>query len=252
MEQSSVPWVMETLAASATLAHAGSGGRAGDLPPAFVPGEVARCLHTASTSLLAAYVELHGRQLSLMVRRSLAATNWLNHKEPRGPRPMCDLMAERLSRAEAEVVQLVEDTGRGRADERKVRDKGGSTYDAGLALETGNVERNLAKIFREKVKVFGTVQFTQANILAAIIGVGLKSLVECVRLQTLGRAGLQQLQLDCHYLRPTLRRYTGVTAAQVVDSLLDEVVNAGVERSVDPSLLEPPVLDRILSSMDNA
>ena len=40
------------------------------------------------------------------------------------------------------------------------------------------------------------------------------------------------------------------TCVQVVDSLLDEVVNAGVERSVDPSLLEPSVLDRILSAMD--
>ena len=40
---------------------------------------------------------------------------------------------------------------------------GGAGLDANLALETGNVERNLAKIFREKVKVFGTVQFTQVG-----------------------------------------------------------------------------------------
>jgi hypothetical protein len=33
-------------------------------------------------------------------------------QEPRGPRPVCDLLAERLGRAEAEVVQLVEDSGR--------------------------------------------------------------------------------------------------------------------------------------------
>lgn len=39
--------------------------------------------------------------------------------------------------------------------------------------------------------------------------------------------------------------------AQVVESLLDEVVSAGVERSTDPTLLEPAVLDRILNSMDN-
>lgn len=61
--------------------------------------------------------------------------------------------------------------------------------------------------------------------MAAIIGVGLKSLVECIRLQTLGRAGLQQLQLDMHYIRPQLRRYTGTgtSSARVVDTLLDEV-----------------------------
>ncbi len=42
--------------------------------------------------------------------------------------------------------------------------------------------------------------------MAGISRVGLKSLVESVRLQTLSRAGLQQLQLDVHYLRPLLRR----------------------------------------------
>lgn len=30
-------------------------------------------------------------------------------------------------------------------------------------LQTGAVERNLAKIFREKVKVFAPVQFTQVR-----------------------------------------------------------------------------------------
>ena len=121
----------------------------------------------------------------------MASTNWLNHREPRGPRPVCDLQLERLGKAEAEVVQLVEDSGRGRAggtgadqaiidhcfilspaaDERKGRSGATGGLDANLALETGNVERNLAKIFREKVKVFGTVQFTQVigNLLCALL-----------------------------------------------------------------------------------
>ena len=41
---------------------------------------------------------------------------------------------------------------------------------------------------------------------AGMVRSGLKSLCEGVRLQTLGRAGLQQLQVDVHYLRPQLRR----------------------------------------------
>lgn len=44
------------------------------------------------------------------------------------------------------------------------------------------------------------------GLVAGISRVGLKSLVESVRLQTLSRAGLQQLQLDAHYLRPLLHR----------------------------------------------
>ena len=35
----------------------------------------------------------------------------MQHKEPRGPRAVCDLLLEKLSAAEAEVTQLVQDTG---------------------------------------------------------------------------------------------------------------------------------------------
>ncbi len=70
-----------------------------------------RRLGTAAQALLAAYVDAHGRRLTLAVRRSIDATNWLHQKEPRGPRPICDLLLERISDAEAEVRQLVEQGG---------------------------------------------------------------------------------------------------------------------------------------------
>ena len=41
---------------------------------------------------------------------------------------------------------------------------------------------------------------------AGITTVGVKGLVECIRLQTLNRQALQQIQVDVHYLRPQLRR----------------------------------------------
>lgn len=42
--------------------------------------QVARRLSAASSALVGAFVEGHGRKLSLMVRRSVAATSWLHHK----------------------------------------------------------------------------------------------------------------------------------------------------------------------------
>lgn len=265
METTEVPNIMDIIATSFTGGGGGAGG--GDEPPAFVAGEVARRLGTAAAALLSAYVELHGRQLSLMVRRSVAATNWLVHNEARAPRPLCDLMIDRLGKAEAEVRELVEGGGAtassggsssskaGRPsargpDHQRGASHASSDWDPSLALESGNVERNMAKLFRGKVKIFGNVRFTQPHLLAAVAGAGLKSWVECIRLQTLGRAGLQQLQLDIHYLRPLLRKYVGPpggSSSNLVDLLLDEVVSAGVERSTDPSLLEAGVLDRILT-----
>jgi hypothetical protein len=42
--------------------------------------------------------------------------------------------------------------------------------------------------------------------------------------------------------------WCGRPQPQVVDSLLDEVVTAGVDRALDPTLLEPGVLGRILQA----
>ena len=53
------------------------GGSGGDQPPAFVAGEVARRLGTAAQTLLGGYVESHGRQMTIAVRRSVDSTNWL-------------------------------------------------------------------------------------------------------------------------------------------------------------------------------
>ena len=38
--------------------------------------------------------------------------------------------------------------------------------------------------------------FFKVSVLTAIIKLGLKTLLECVRLQTFGRYGLQQMQVD--------------------------------------------------------
>lgn len=56
-------------------------------------------------------MEAHGRRLAFAVRRSIDGTNWATYREPRAPRPVCDLLLERLTDAEAEVVQLVDDGG---------------------------------------------------------------------------------------------------------------------------------------------
>jgi hypothetical protein len=60
-----------------------------------------------------------------------------------------------------------------------------------VLLESGAVERGVAKLFRGKVTPFGSsgLRFTQSAALSAIVIMGLKSLVEHVRLLTLGKEG---------------------------------------------------------------
>ena len=65
-------------------------------------------------------------------------------------------------------------------------------------------------------------------------------------METLGRAGLQQLQLDVLYLRPLVTGFVRGKESESIAALLEEVVAAAVERSLDPTLLEPAVVDKIL------
>ncbi len=38
------------------------------------------------------YVELYGRKLTTAARVSVEGVDWLHHKEPRAPRPVCDVV----------------------------------------------------------------------------------------------------------------------------------------------------------------
>merc|ERR1712080_704252 len=89
-----------------------------------------------------------------------------------------------------------------------------STLDSSLAS-------NIQKLFSEKVDYFAPVEQSKVSVLTAIIKLGLKTLLECVRLQTFGRYGLQQMQVDCHYLQLYLWRFVADEA--VVQQLLEEV-----------------------------
>ena len=65
------------------------------------------------------------------------------------------------------------------------------------------------------------------------------------RLKTFARYGLQQIQVDCHYLHLYLWRF--VEDEAVVTHLLDEIMSSALLRSLDqpPVLMEPSVVEVI-------
>ena len=85
---------------------------------------------------------------------------------------------------------------------------------------------NIQKLFYERIEVFATVEFFKLSIVTGIIKIVLKvehtqthkqtntklfphqqALLECVRLRTFGKYGLQQMQVDSHYLQIYLWRF---------------------------------------------
>jgi hypothetical protein len=83
------------------------------------------------------------------------------------------------------------------------------------------LERDVAKLFTERVEIFTKLEFNQASVVSTVVKMTLKSFQECVRLQTFNRSGYQQIQLDMHYLRDPLHNL--LDNETVVDFLLDEV-----------------------------
>uniref|UniRef100_A0A095C7F5 Vacuolar protein sorting-associated protein 51 homolog n=1 Tax=Schistosoma haematobium TaxID=6185 RepID=A0A095C7F5_SCHHA len=60
---------------------------------------------------------------------------------------------------------------------------------------------HLRRLFTQRVDIFTAVDANRESLLLGVIKIGLKTLIECARLQTFGRYGLQQIQVDCRYLQ---------------------------------------------------
>ena len=296
LETTTVPALAEDLALHFPGAAAGA-----DAPPPFLPGDAARRLGAAAQLLLAAFAAAHARALTLAVERGAAAFDWRDAPEPAAPRPYCDLLLGRLARAEAEVASLLDGDRAGgggggaaaaatpgglppqhrRGASASDRDGGGGGGGPAWAAAAGSaVERGVANLFRARARLGGPLRLARAPLLAAAAAAALKALVECVRLQTLGRGGLRQLQVDLAYLRPRLLHAVapggatgggaiaagggGVTggggsaggggggggsaaAAETLAALCDDALAAGVERALEPgALLGAAAVERIL------
>lgn len=79
-----------------------------------------------------------------------------------------------------------------------------SNYTSSSQLDNSLVQR----LFSERVDIFNTaIDFSKVSILSGVIKISLKTLLECVRLKTFSKYGLQQIQVDAHYLQMNLWRF---------------------------------------------
>ncbi|KAK5970729.1 hypothetical protein GCK32_005661, partial [Trichostrongylus colubriformis] len=86
-------------------------------------------------------------------------------------------------------------------------------------------------------------QFNRASIIEAIVKVLLKSFIESIRLQTYGKFGVEQIQVDCYYLQ---RGVSPLVADEVVvNSVVDQALSSALKRCVAPELVHPNRLRQI-------
>jgi len=213
--------------------------------------QVNQHLQAASQKLLDSNVQLQAADVSLMLRKSVEARDWLNTVEPRNVRAVMKRVVEDITIIDGQVGELYEE------GQRKARSSDSSrrTFTAsrsrsawssyGPSQLDSSLASNIQKLFSEKIDYFAPVQPSKVSVLTGIIKIALKTLLECVRLKTFSRFGLQQMQVDCHYLQLYLWRF--VEDEAVVHHLLDEVMSSVLHRCLDqpPQLMEHSVVEVI-------
>ncbi|KAM8939112.1 vacuolar protein sorting-associated protein 51 homolog [Pelodytes ibericus] len=209
---------------------------------------------SSAQTLLNQYVKTQGLVVSQMLRKSVETRDWVATIEPRNVRAVMKRVVEDITGVDVQVGLLYEEGVRKAhsSDSSKrtfsvysssrLQGRYAQSYTPSAPLDT-NLLSNIQKLFSERIDIFSTVQFNKVSILTGIIKISLKTFLECVRLRTFGRFGLQQIQVDCHYLQLYLWRF--VSDENLVHCLLDEVVGSAAHRCLDPSPMEQSVIEVI-------
>ncbi|KAK0076325.1 hypothetical protein PV325_005574 [Microctonus aethiopoides] len=208
----------------------------------------------AGQDLLNHYVRLQGLSVSQMLRKSVETRDWLHTIEPRTVRAVMKRVVEDITAIDSQVSALYDDTD-GQVD--RSSDSSRKTHSVSVSRHRyrsnwssytpshldSSLVSNIHKLFSERIEIFAPVAFNKASILTGIIKISLKTFLECVRLRIFSKYGLQQIQVDTHYLQLYLWRF--VNDENLVHFLLDEILGSAVHRCLEPVLMEPSVVDII-------
>ncbi|XP_008545669.1 vacuolar protein sorting-associated protein 51 homolog [Microplitis demolitor] len=208
----------------------------------------------AGQDLLNHYVRLQGLAVSQMLRKSVETRDWLHTIEPRTVRAVMKRVVEDITAIDSQVSVLYDDND-GQVD--RSSDSSRKTHSISVSRHQyrsnwssytpsqldSSLVSNIHKLFSERIEIFAPVLFNKASILTGIIKISLKTFLECVRLRTFSKYGLQQIQVDTHYLQLYLWRF--VADENLVHFLLDEILGSAVHRCLEPVLMEPSVVDII-------
>ncbi|XP_053675451.1 vacuolar protein sorting-associated protein 51 homolog [Anopheles nili] len=212
--------------------------------------------------LLDSYVRVQGLHLSQMLRKSVETRDWLNCLEPRSVRAVMKRVVEEISSIELVLGELYDSSAITHGGSRTTASSDSSrkthfsmaaskqsqfrstwsTYTPQSQLDSSFVS-NIQRLFSEKIEIFAPVEFSKVSIITGVIKICLKTLLECVRLRTFSRYGLQQIQVDAHYLQMNLWRF--VSDENLIHVLLDEILGSAVLRCLEPILMEPNAVEII-------
>lgn len=209
--------------------------------------ELASDMHSAAQHLVNYYVRVEGLSISQMLKKSVETRDWLHSLEPRTVRAVMKRVVEEITSVDSQLGELFEEglrTDRSSDSSRRTQmSRHIRAWSTGGTATNTQTFSAINRLFSERIDIFSPVQFSRVSITTGIIKISLKTLLECVRLRTFNRYGLQQVQVDIHYLQLYLWRF--VSDENLVHLLLDEILSSSVHRCLNPVLMEPSVVEII-------
>merc|ERR1712056_28042 len=101
------------------------------------------------------------------------------------------------------------------------------------------------RLWARGLQVFAPIPFNRNGAIVGILRIAFKALYEYVREETFAKFGLQQIQVDCTFFAEVVRDFVDPEDANLLDSLLDEVVTSATQRCVEPVLMEAVIVETI-------
>lgn len=180
--------------------------------------EISSEVYDAAKILLDTYVRVQGMTISQMFRKSVETRDWVNCLEPRAVRAVMKRVVDDLTAIEITLEQLLDSelqpgTSKSCSDSSKKNPQSfvpkqpfrSSLYAASQQDSSANL---MYRLFSERVEIFNDLlDFSKVSVLSNIIKKSLKTLLECIRLRSFSKFGLQQVQVDTHYLQLNLWRF---------------------------------------------
>lgn len=158
-----------------------------------------------------------GQSLSQILMESFELDDWLTENKPRHVRPV--------------VIKIIEDLNVISERLSEFCEEGPHIELSGQhSLYSPPLNNNIKRLFSEKIEIFDRVPFTRRTILFGIVKIVLRTMVECVRLSTFNRNGINQLQIDAKYLQHELSKF--VSDENVISAILEESVTSAEIRSI--------------------
>lgn len=115
-------------------------------------------------------------------------------------------------------------------------------------FDTGSISNALERMWADRVECSTVIEFSQESIMLAITKIGLRSLIESTRLSVFSSYGLQQIQVDCLFLKHKLWEW--VPDEHVLNCLYDDLISSAINQCDDPRLLDPAIAKRICEESD--